>query len=58
MKDWAIRYYGSGCFIYDKLIRAKTQQDALRILNESEKVIEIIWCKYIGKGGYTYDRDC
>lgn len=48
MKDWAIRYYGSGCFVYDKLIRAKTRQDALRILNESEKVIEIIFCKCIG----------
>ena len=41
--DWEITYYGSGCYIRRKTFRAKTREDALRMLREiGEKVIEIV----------------
>lgn len=46
--DWHIRFYGTGLFIKDIYIKAKSREDALKRLHESgEYVNEVICCRRI-----------
>ena len=49
--DWEAVYYGRGCFIRRKVIAAKTRQEALSKLRETERVIEVVRCERIDRWG-------
>lgn len=43
--SWYIQYYGSGCFLHNAWIDARSAAEAVKTLREREKVIEIVCCR-------------